>query len=401
VIRLLGTVHVPQLVIGSMVARLPAAMLPLAILLMVETRTGSLAAAGLVVGAFGLGRAIFSPPVGAMIDRIGQARVLVGGASAQALLLVVVVVAVEAAAPLVVVTVLAVAAGGATPPVQASLRALWPKVTSSEAERDTAYAFDATSQEAIWIVGPLLVAAMLGVTTPAATVIACGGLGWAGVVMFVLSPVSRGWRGSRRKGRRLLGALASTDLRKLVVLSVGTGFSWGALTFGLAALAVHAGGSRAAGLLLACVSLGSIAGGLVYGSKTWLSSHLRRLRALLLVNIAVGLPLFFARSVIVAVPLSFLCGVPLAPIYGSSYVLTGRAAPEGTTTEAFTWTSSAYALGISLGAASAGALSQLVDLHAAFGLACLGSAAGWLAARTLTDRRLAAQPDRVLRIARQ
>jgi MFS family permease len=364
-----------------MVARMPTAMLPLAILLLVNERTGSLAAAGLTVGAFGLGRALVSPAAGALVDRMGQARVLVTGAVAQAILLVALVAAVELRVPMLGVSALAIGAGAASPPVQACLRALWPVVTTGVPARETAYSFDATSQEMIWIAGPLLVAGLLSVGSAAATVIVCGVIGFAGVALFASSPISYGWRGSTNVERARFGALAGHDLRVLMVTGTCTGLSWGALTFGLSALAVELANSRASGLLIACVSVGSIAGGLLYGGRRWSWSVLARYRALLVANVACGAPLLFAGSVLAAIPMSILAGLPLAPIYASAYILTGRAAPGGTTTESFTWTSSAFALGISLGMSLAGVAGQAIDVHAAFGLACGASAAAWLLAR--------------------
>jgi MFS transporter len=378
---LLARSDVRRLVIASMLARLPTAMLPLAILLLVNGRTGSLAAAGLTVGAFGLGRAVVSPAAGALVDRMGQARVLVTGALAQAVVLVALVEAVELRSSLLGVTAVAAAAGAASPPVQACLRALWPVVTSGVPARETAYSFDATSQEMIWIAGPLLVAALLSVSSAAAAVIVCAVIGFAGVVVFASSPISHGWRGSTSVERARFGALAGRDLRILIVTGTCTGLSWGALTFGLTAIAVGLANSKASGLLIACVSVGSIAGGLLYGGRHWGWSVLVRYRALLVANVACGAPLLFAGSVLAAIPMSLLAGLPLAPIYASAYILTGRAAPGGTTTESFTWTSSAFGLGVSLGMSLAGVAGQAIDVHAAFALACAASAAAWLIAR--------------------
>jgi predicted MFS family arabinose efflux permease len=53
--------------------------------------------------------------------------------------------------------------------------------------------------------------------------------------------------------------------------------------------------------------------------------------------------------------------------------LTGRSAAEGTITEAFTWTSSAFALGVAAGNGGAGGVSQAFGVHGAFGLACVAS----------------------------
>jgi MFS family permease len=188
------------------------------------------------------------------------------------------------------------------------------------------------------------------------------------------------------------GALADHNLRALLVSNVLSGFQWGALTFGVAALAVGLRNGRASGLLLACISAGSIAGGLASGARSWRGSTIERYRALLAATAACGIPLLFAYSITVAAPLSLLAGLPLAATYALLYALTGRFAPIGTTTEAFTWTSSSFALGVSLGTASAGALSQAFDIHSAFAIACLAAVAATLFAFLVRESRIASPP---------
>jgi predicted MFS family arabinose efflux permease len=205
-------------------------------------------------------------------------------------------------------------------------------------------------------------------------VVVCAAIGFAGVTLFVVSPVSRGWRGSRDSKRSRLGALGSRDLRALLVTVVFAGVSWGALTFGVAALAVSLGSSRASGLLLALVSVGSISGGVLIGARRWSWSTIKRYRALLAATVVCSTPLLLASSIAIAAPMSLIAGFPLAATYASQYILTGRSAQQGTTTEAFTWLSSMFALGISVGYAGAGAASEAVDVHAAFAVACLASA---------------------------
>jgi MFS family permease len=384
--KLLVRKQVRWLIAGSMVARLPAAMLPLTILLLVHQRTGSLAAAGAVVGAYGIGRAAVSPLVGAMIDRLGQSGVLVLGAVAQAVLLVALVAAAGLQASLALTTLVAAGAGAVVPPIQACLRALWPVIAEDGPAREAAYSFDATSQELIWIAGPLMVAALLSVAAPAAIVIIAAAVGCAGVAMFVSSSISRGWRGGLQ-ARPRFGALAGGNLRTLLVTSVFAGVNWGALSFGLTAFAVGLGNSRASGLLLACLSAGSVTGGLLYGSRSWRRPPIQRYRVLLAAIAAAGLPLLFAETIAGSVPMSLLAGLPLAPVYAAMYVLTGRVAREGTTTEAFTWTSSTFALGAALGTAGGGLAAQALGVHSAFALACLAAGVAAILALLVRDRR--------------
>ena len=63
------------------------------------------------------------------------------------------------------------------------------------------------------------------------------------------------------------------DARALQVLGATAlmGFGIGAVEIGLPALAVHAGSHAAGDFLLALLSIGSMIGGLAYGSRTWRS----------------------------------------------------------------------------------------------------------------------------------
>src|SRR3954467_14259522 len=68
----------------SLIARLPMGAHGLVLLLFVHQLTGSYAAGGAASGAFALSLALSSPPLGRLIDRYGQTRVLVPAALAEA-----------------------------------------------------------------------------------------------------------------------------------------------------------------------------------------------------------------------------------------------------------------------------------------------------------------------------
>jgi predicted MFS family arabinose efflux permease len=65
-------------------------------------------------------------------------------------------------------------------------------------------------------------------------------------------------------------------------------------------------------------------------------------------------------------------GVVNAPVIATLYVLIESLAPRGTVTEAFTWVSTTFTVGIGVGAASAGIVSDAIEPRAAFWLAVIG-----------------------------
>ena len=66
----------PVLLLAGFAGRLPSAMVPLALLLMVQQTTGSYAVAGLASATHGIAMAVMSPVLGRLADRRGPRRVL-------------------------------------------------------------------------------------------------------------------------------------------------------------------------------------------------------------------------------------------------------------------------------------------------------------------------------------
>jgi hypothetical protein len=314
-----------------------------------------------------------------LLDRFPQPRVLLPCALGEAGLLLLLIGVGQGGAPPVAIVALAGLAGTLLPPVSACVRALWPVVAPDTATREAAYALDATTQEIIWTVGPMIVAVVVGLFSAAAAVATCAAITLAGTLLFAAVPLARGWRGElapRSRG----GALASPGLRGLLVAVTLTGVVIGALEVGLPALATHLGSSSSAGLLLAVWSFGSMCGGIIYGARSWGRSLSTRHERLLLGLVVLLLPLPLANSLGAAIPLSALAGLALAPVFSCQYSLVGALAPRGSIAEAFTWHVAALVAGIAVGSALSGALVDQVGIRGSFALGCLCALAAHLVA---------------------
>src|SRR5918994_3253982 len=114
--------HVRRLVLSGLLARLPMGMVGLALLLLVRERGGSYGAAGAVSGAYFVATAVGAPIAGRLVDRRGQARILLSRAAIFPTLLAGVCALALLDAPLVLTGAAAAAAGALMPPVGASLR---------------------------------------------------------------------------------------------------------------------------------------------------------------------------------------------------------------------------------------------------------------------------------------
>jgi len=360
----------------ALIARLPQGMTSLGILLLIRTHTGSYAAAGIAVGAYDFATAAGAPVVGRLVDRFGRPRVLGPGAVLQTLVLVALVLTAHAGAGAVPLVVLSGLAGALWPPIAPSVRALLTDLVRDPKVRERAYALESVVQELVWISGPLVVAGVIAFASPATALLFSGTVSVCGTLLFVSSPaaVGRG-TGATRRGRAPV--LAIPELRAILGPIFLNGLAIGSIGVGLPALALHADSRPATGLLLALWSVGSITGGLWYGSRDWHAPLTARYRALLWTGVICMAPLIAARTIPEGLIGAVLAGLVIAPVFSCQYSLVGRAAPSGVETEAFTWVSSALVGGLAAGSALGGAAVSVAGLSGPFvlGVTAMGLAA--------------------------
>ena len=242
-------------------------MVGLALLLLVREQGGSYAAAGAVSGAYFVATAIGAPIAGRLVDRRGQARILLrravifpallGGVCALALL----------DAPLALIGACAAAAGALMPPVGSSLRALWPRLFSDGELRAAAYALEASLQEITFIAGPLLVALLTAAASPALALGVAAAVGGIGTMLIALAEPVRAWRPDEERHASILGALASRGVVTIVSLSACLGLGFGGTEVGFPAFAEGHGGAELGSIPLSLFAAGSLVGGLVAGAR--------------------------------------------------------------------------------------------------------------------------------------
>jgi len=365
----------------SVIARLPLAMLGIALLLHAKHLTGSFAAAGLVAGAFAVATGAGGPVLGRLVDRIGQTRVLVPSVTATAALLGV-AAALPHGAPLGLVVALAAGVGLTTPPLGACVRALIPGTA-----RDTrvAYSIDATAVEFTWVAGPPLALVAGTVWSTGGALVVAGAVMLVGTLAFAVQPASRAWRPAAATTRPRGGSLGSPGLRTLVfvLLAVGT-------LFGSVEVAVPATSEALSGPLMGVWGLGSLIGGIVATRRGGGAATPAGLALVLLFLAAGHLALVAATGSIAVLAVAlFVAGMGIAPTFASVYAMVDRVAQAGTVTEAFAWLTTAVAVGTAAGAAVSGALVERFGPGASFVLAGAAGGVALLAivlrARTLDD----------------
>src|SRR4051812_39630884 len=131
----------PVLLLAGFAGRMPSAMVPLALLLMVQQQTGSYAVAGLASATLGVAMAVMAPVLGRLADRRGPRGVLLVQAAVYPLALAGLVTVVLGGAPNAAIIAAAAATGASAPLVSGTVRALWSRVDPRV--RVTAFAPDA------------------------------------------------------------------------------------------------------------------------------------------------------------------------------------------------------------------------------------------------------------------
>jgi MFS family permease len=366
-VRILRTPGVATIVLGTLIGRMPIGISGLAILLFVREVTGSFASAGLCAGALALGSAVGAPLQGRLIDRRGV-WTLLPLAAVHAAGLLVVWAAGQADAPTATLAAASLVTGAATPPVSSVLRSRWPFLLADTPELiPGAFALDSVMIELIFVLGPLLTAALATLLSPQAALVVSAASVIAGTIAFTALPPARELRPAGNRIRPgLLGALGSPGVRTLVLTSLPAGVGIGICEVALPAFSHDMGAPSTAGVLLALWSIGSAAGGLVYGA-------LRNRPPLNRVHIAIAaglpvslLPMAAAPSVAVMALIVIPAGIFVAPLLATRNELIGWVAPEGSRTEAYTWPVTAFVGGIAVGSALAGALVEAASWRTAF-----------------------------------
>jgi MFS family permease len=342
----------------------------------VREQGGSYAAAGAVSGAYFIATAIGAPIAGRLVDRRGQARILLrravifpaclGGVCALAAL----------DAPLVLIGAWAAAAGALLPPVGSSLRALWPRLFSDGELRAAAYALEASLQEITFIAGPLLVALLTAAASPVLALGVAAVVGCVGTTLIALAEPVRAWRPEEeRHAASILGALESRGVVTIVALSACLGLGFGGTEVGFPAFAEGHGGAELGSIPLSLFAGGSLVGGLVAGARVTMTP-LRLLRVSTFV-LAIGLALpLLGWSLPSMSVLAFIAGLPIAPVVMSAYGLVDAVATRGTAAEAFAWITTAVFAGFSVGTALGGTLIDAFGVKASFGLGTASLVAG-------------------------
>lgn len=264
-------------------------------------------------------------------------------------------------------------AGACIPPVASMLRTRWTHLLKGSAKLPTALAFESVLDEFTFIIGPVLV-----------TFLSTTGHTTAGVVTaFVFATVGGLLFAAQRKTepppggahiQRGPSAMRTVGLRVLCVVGFAIGGILGDMQVSLVAFSEEQDAYSLSGVLIAALAVGSMASGILWGTRHFRNTLQSRLIDILGCLTLLSLPLAVIGNVWVMVIAVGLFGFAMSPSLITSFTLVEKLVPREIVTEGFTWVGTAVGLGVAVGAATSGLLVDNFGANQAFlvatGLPC-------------------------------
>ncbi|MDN4483366.1 MFS transporter [Demequina lignilytica] len=410
----------------GLVARLQMGLTGLSTFLLVQIEYGRYEYGGMVLAAIAVSYAVVSPQVGRLVDAFGQSRVLRWGFAVAIVGRLAMIAAALTHQPVWVLVVLAplFAAGGTQ---STHTRARWTHIVPDKHALNTAFSLESSLEEVLFIAGPALatvLATQVGSWVPSAIAVVSLAIGgYAFLSLKATEPPALRRDARRRQGRdgasralvvdgsmervglppaprglrRYRGALRGHLLVTTPALVITTaifatqGAVFASTDAATVAFAEELGQKQWSGVVLAVWALGSLLGGLAYGSRMWS----RTLASRLLWGVTatgVGAATFIlAPSMLWLGVLMFLTGLAIAPTMAISDGVVHALIPRSRLTEGMTWTRTGMDMGVAAGAWFAG---WIIDRHGSSGGFLVTSIAG------LTGVAIAAVSWRYLRSRR-
>ncbi|MFH8983973.1 MFS transporter [Streptomyces varsoviensis] len=405
---------------AAFVGRLPVPMLGLGVVLLVSARSGSYGTAGVVAAVTMLGYALTAPLAGRFVDRFGQRRVLLVSAAVHGAGLVTLMSATTATVWLLCLA--GIVTGASRPSTGTMVRTRWAYVLPTAApeppaappvgepstppghdnhrtdsgeraaswERaarrgappavtlETAFSFEAVLDEVTFIAGPVLVTALATRLSPWAGLLCCLVLTVGGATALALQRATEPppLRSHEHRG----SALTVPGMPVITAVAFSNLLGVGVLDLAIVARADSLGSRALSGPLLAMLAVGSMLGGLWYGSRAWRAAPRVLWLRCLGVQVVGLVPLALSPGLPALVVAMLVAGLTVAPIGVSGLVLMERLLPPHLLTEGMAAETAAMALGAAVGGWLSGTVVEALGAARALALPAAAAALAFLIA---------------------
>ena len=329
----------------GMIGRMPLAINPVGIVLLIAKTRDSYAVAGLASASYTLAGAIFGPKFGQAADRFGTRRVIIPIASVNFISILALIHFSHSSTFAIMFT--AACAGATLPNIGSFTRTRWSRALTDQNDLGRALSIEAVLDEIAFVTGPALAGILYSWRSPAFTMQASLGFLVVGTLGIALSASHHDIAENREK--RVGGLIAYPDMKALLLSLTFLGMVFGGNTVAILASAKLSGHEGSGGVLVALYSIGSLVAGTLYGLHNWKSAAgLRFALALAFMTVATS-TLLFIHNYHALAWLVALSGLAISPTLIAANAFAKDLVPADRLNEAFAYLGAAISLGITLG----------------------------------------------------
>jgi fucose permease len=232
----------------------------------------------------------------------------------------------------------------------ALVRARWTEIFRNQPELNTAFAFESSADELVYISGASLSVGLAVALFPEAGMLTSTIFLALGTAAFILQ------RSTEPKVRRLeAGVSQASAIRQrpvqiitLALIFVGSIFATAEVS--AVAITKELGEPQAASLVIGVYAVGSFLVGLALGALNPAMPLHRQLLIAVSVIAITSVPLLFADTVPLLALAVFASGIAISPTFITAFGLIERRVPESMLTEGVTWVMTGIGIGMALGA---------------------------------------------------
>ncbi|TGD38480.1 MFS transporter [Brevibacterium aurantiacum] len=339
--------------LAGLVARMPIAVLGLGIVLFIQGVSGSYGLAGIVAAVYMIVQALAGPVIARLVDRRGQAAVMVPIVITHLVALLMLIITVYADWWVGFIFVFAGIGGATVGSVGSLVRSRWSHVVDSPKKLQTAFSWESVADELLFVTGPVVATVLAtAVWPPAGIILSMVTAGVGSMLLYIQKsteppPIERT---TEAKGH----VFSNPGIFTIIIVNVFLGVNFGAIDVIAVAFADEQGVKSLAGILLSAFALGSLIAGALYGSRNWASATHHRFGVTVSLLAIGACTMLLAQNMVSYTIILFLVGFTIAPsLIGANSVIE-RLAPPRRLTEAFAWLGTSLGFGVAFGSAIAG-----------------------------------------------
>lgn len=350
---------------AGFVMRVPIAMYPIGLVLIVSARNGHYGFAGVLSGVYVIANGAGNPALARLSDRLGQRRLLVPASLVHAGAVVALAVCFSTGLPDWTLVVTTAVAGFTYLSVGSLVRARWSHALEGGAQLQTAYSLESTLDEIIFVLGPIIATFIATKARPVLVLYVALALVLAGAVRLTMlrdsEPPPHALDAPRHRS-----AVREPGMPLLILFAAAMGAIFASAEVTIVAFCGQHGQRGVSGLVLGALALGSASAGFVYGSRSWRRPLLERFRIQALFFGALPCIFLLAGNVWVLALCAFVVGIGIAPTLITAFGLIEAIVPAASLTEGLAWLITGLSVGYGLGAALVGGIADAQGARTAF-----------------------------------